>query len=106
MLKMAGGLLGLPFYIISMLAEHRLTLGTPKDFNLLLSFARVAGLICIVAATGQLSSPQTRRKDYSERETRYSTSFVHMARDRKCAHSESDRVTNINDSMVITGRIT
>lgn len=103
---MAGGLLGLPFFVIGMLAKHSLARDKPKDFDMLLSFARVAGLIGIAAAAGQLISPPTRLNEGLETAARYSAFFLDMVPDGTCAPIEGDRVARINDSLVIVGRMT
>ena len=106
MLIIAGGLLWLPFFVIGMLAKHSLARGKPKDFDMLLSFARIVGLTGIAAAAGQLISPPTRINEGLETAARYSAFFLDMVPDRTCAPIEGDRVARINDSLVIVGRMT
>ena len=106
MLIMVGGLFVLPIYMIGALAKHGLTRGKLRDLDLLLSFARVIGLIGIAAAAGQLISPPTRFNDGLEVAARYSAFFLDMVPDRACAPTEGDRVARISDSLVIIARMT
>jgi len=105
-LIMAGALLGLPFFVIGTLTKHSLARGKPRDFDMLLSFARIVGLTGIAAASGQLIAPPTRLSDGLETSARYSAYFLDMVPDRTCAPTEGDRVARINDSLVIVGRMT
>jgi hypothetical protein len=105
-LIMAGGLVGLPFLIFGSLVKHGLTPSKLKDFDVLLSVARLIGFFTIIAFAGELASPSTRLNEGLETTARYSAFFLDMVPDRACTPTEGDRVARINDSLVIIGRLT
>lgn len=106
MLVVIGGVLGLPFFAISMFAKHGLTRGKPKDLDVLLSFGRLMGFAALVTAAAQLVSPSAPLEKGLEKAAGYSAYFLDMAPNRTCAPTEGDRVARINDSLVIIGRVT
>lgn len=106
MMVMLGGLIGMPFFVLGMFAKHGMTRGKPKDFDMLLSLARLIGFIVIVSAAAQLVSPSTRLNDGLETVARYSAYLLDMYPDRACSPIEGDRVSRINDNLIIIGRMT
>lgn len=105
-LIMIGAFFALPIFILREFAKHGLTVGKPKEFDMLLSVARAIGLVVVASAAAQLVSPATRLNEGLEITARYGAFFLDMVPDRTCAPTVGDRVARINDSLVVIGRLT
>lgn len=103
---MLVGFFSLPIILLLSAGKHALKKQGDDGFEALLLIARILGSVALIAGAGQLLSPSTRVDDGLKWIAAYSAYMLDMHTDQNCSTVPGDRITRLNDNLVILGRIT